>query len=109
MIRGNVEKIRAQLERILGGKLLLVNNDDWFAGQLLIDFLRDVGKHFRVNQMLAKESVRARLESEEGISFTEFTYQLFQAYDFYHLFSQHNVVLQMGEAISGAILRPESI
>ena len=61
-----------------------------------IDFLRDIGKHVRVSVMLGKDSVRSRLQSEEGMSFTEFCYQLIQAYDFYHLRAHHNVILQMG-------------
>lgn len=74
----------------------MLNNDDWFAKISFIDFLRDIGKHFRVGTMLAKESVKARIQSEEGISFTEFSYQLLQAYDFYHLYTEHGVVLQLG-------------
>src|SRR5208282_6829289 len=71
-------------------------NDEWFSSFTLVDFLRDVGKHFRLGNMLSKESVRSRLNSETGISFTEFTYQILQAYDFYHLFKEHHVTLQIG-------------
>ena len=74
----------------------ILNNFDWFKNFSFMNFLRDVGKHFRVGVMLGKESVRARLQSEEGISFTEFSYQLLQAYDFFHLYQQHGVVLQIG-------------
>lgn len=99
-VEANVKRIRTHFEQVLDFKAanapLMINNDDWFAKFPLIDFLRDVGKHFRVNVMLTKESVKARLESEEGISFTEFTYQMLQAYDFYHLFKTHQVFIQGG-------------
>jgi len=75
---------------------LIVNNDSWYSSFTLIHFLRDVGKEFRLSTMLAKESVKARLQSEEGMSFTEFSYQILQAYDFFHLFQKEGVVLQMG-------------
>ncbi|SNC72542.1 tyrosyl-tRNA synthetase [Kytococcus aerolatus] len=74
----------------------LVNNLDWFSGLGALDFLRDVGKHFRVNQMLKKDSVSARLESEQGISYTEFSYQILQGYDYWHLHIQEGVQLQIG-------------
>lgn len=93
-IEKNIGCIRKHFELILH-KPTLVNNDSWFAKYSFIDFLRDIGKHFRVNVMLTKESVKARLESEEGISFTEFSYQLLQSYDFYHLY-QEGVILQGG-------------
>lgn len=97
----NTASIRKNFERVLDfdhptAKPLFLNNDEWLGSYKLIDFLRDAGKHFRLGTMLAKESVRARLESEEGLSFTEFSYQLLQAYDFYHLFHTKGVVLQMG-------------
>jgi len=97
----NVRRIRSHFEQVLDffhptARPVVLNNDDWFAKISFIDFLRDVGKHFRVNVMLTKESVKARLESEEGISFTEFCYMLMQAYDFYHLNETHGVTLQMG-------------
>jgi tyrosyl-tRNA synthetase len=100
-IETNILGIRQHFEKILdfsnsANRPLLVNNDEWFAKIGFIDFLRDVGKHFRVGQMLAKDSVRSRLASEEGISFTEFSYQLLQSYDFYHLLKDHDVCLQMG-------------
>lgn len=96
----NLQCIQKNFKNILdfSGKLPLpvfLNNADWFASYGFIDFLRDVGKHFRIGTMLAKESVRSRVQSEEGMSFTEFSYQLVQAYDFYHLF-QDGVCLQMG-------------
>ncbi|MBS0606921.1 MAG: tyrosine--tRNA ligase [Parachlamydiales bacterium] len=97
----NVARIRRHFEAVLDffhptARPIVLNNDQWFSQFNLVDFLRDVGKHFRVGNMLAKESVRSRLESEEGISFTEFSYQLLQAYDFYHLKTQHEVEVQAG-------------
>lgn len=100
----NIAGIKAQLERFLdfdsGAKNAaeLVNNYDWMKDLSLIDFVRDVGKHLTVNYMMAKESVKKRLsaESKVGMSFTEFTYQLFQGYDFLHLFETRNCKLQMG-------------
>ena len=74
----------------------IVNNADWLATIDLLTFLRDVGKHFTVNYMLQKESVSRRLESEDGISFTEFSYLLLQAYDFLQLFDRYGCTLQMG-------------
>lgn len=74
----------------------VVNNLDWFGQLGALDFLRDVGKHFRVNQMLKKDAVSARLESSQGISYTEFSYQILQGYDFWHLFTSLGVRLQVG-------------
>lgn len=75
----------------------LLNNADWMSEQTFIGFLRDVGKHFRVNQMMNKESVRARLEDrEQGISYAEFSYMVLQAYDYLHLFREHGCELQVG-------------
>jgi len=91
----NVKGIRSQLERCLKSPLIL-NNDDWLGSFSFIDFLRDVGKHFRIGPMMGKESVRSRLESEEGMSFTEFSYQLLQGYDFYHLYTKEDTAVQMG-------------
>jgi tyrosyl-tRNA synthetase len=98
-IESNVAAIRSQLERFLhfgGGEsgAVLVNNAEWLGPYPLLDFLRDVGKHFSVNVMTAKESVRARLDS--GLSFTEFSYMLMQAYDFLHLFDSLGCRLQVG-------------
>lgn len=100
-IKKNIVLIRKNFEKVLDfdhptAKPIMLNNDDWFSGFHFIDFLRDFGKHFRIGQMLAKESVRSRLESEEGMSYTEFSYQILQAYDFYHLLNEQNVILQMG-------------
>ncbi|HNE48197.1 MAG TPA: tyrosine--tRNA ligase, partial [Saprospiraceae bacterium] len=74
----------------------IVNNYDWFKEISFLDFIRDTGKHITVNYMMAKDSVRKRLDSEVGMSFTEFTYQLIQGYDFYYLWKNHNIKLQMG-------------
>ncbi|MDP3892524.1 tyrosine--tRNA ligase [Nocardioides sp.] len=100
-IAAHVERLRHQMTRVIEiddpDRGLLIDNDDWLRGLRLVDFLRDVGKHFSVNQMIARESVRRRLEEREhGISFTEFSYQLLQAYDFAHLFSTHGCRLQIG-------------
>jgi tyrosyl-tRNA synthetase len=96
----NLTGIRAQLERFIdfsGGRATLVNNADWFRSMTFLDFIRDVGKHLTVNYMLAKDSVKKRIEGEgEGMSFTEFTYQLVQGHDFFHLWKTHGVQLQMG-------------
>jgi tyrosyl-tRNA synthetase len=100
-IAENVVGIRAQLERFLdfnatSNAARLVNNADWLGPIGLLTFLRDVGKHFTVNFMLQKESVSRRLETEEGISYTEFSYLLLQAYDFLHLFDTESCRVQMG-------------
>src|SRR4051794_5530744 len=100
-LRSNVARIKAQLERLLDFEpgpfaATLVDNADWTAHFPVLDFLRDVGKHFTVNQMLAKESVKARMGAETGISFTEFSYMLLQAHDFAWLCEHHDVELQMG-------------
>ena len=100
----NVAGVKGQLERYIDfnstseNAAELVNNYDWMKGISLIDFVRDVGKHITVNYMMAKDSVKKRLgsDSQSGMSFTEFTYQLFQGYDFYHLYKEKNCVLQMG-------------
>ena len=90
----NTKRIADQLERI--SRVPLVNNLSWTGSVTLLDFLRDIGKHASVNQMIARESVKARLESESGISFTEFSYQLLQANDYLHLCRHHDVELQIG-------------
>ncbi|HUR19133.1 MAG TPA: tyrosine--tRNA ligase [Acidimicrobiales bacterium] len=98
-LEANLVGIRAQLERFLDfdAGALLLDNGEWLWSVGLLEFLRDVGKHFTVNTMIAKESVRARLEErEQGISYTEFSYMLLQAYDFLHLFDAYGCRLQMG-------------
>ena len=100
-IVANVHSIAKHFEQVLDFSdpstcPLILNNDQWFKEYGFIDFLRDVGKYFRLSTMLAKDSVKTRLSSEEGISFTEFSYQLLQAYDFCHLYTDHNVQLQLG-------------
>jgi tyrosyl-tRNA synthetase len=100
-VERNVEGIRAQLARVLDfesttAPARLVNNGEWLSKLSAIDFMRDVGKHFTVNAMLAKESVKRRIESEEGITYTEFSYSLLQAYDFLVLFDRFGCTLQMG-------------
>jgi tyrosyl-tRNA synthetase len=97
----NVEGIRAQLSRFLdfdstAAPARLVNNADWLTKLGAVEFMRDVGKHFTVNAMLAKESVKRRIDNEEGISYTEFSYSLLQAYDFLELFDRFHCTLQMG-------------
>ncbi|MCX6521447.1 MAG: tyrosine--tRNA ligase [Actinobacteria bacterium] len=100
-LRHNVECIKVQLTKLLDFEpgpyqATLVNNADWTMPVTVLEFLRDVGKHFTVNQMMAKDSVKSRIESEHGISFTEFSYQLLQADDFRHLYEHHGVELQAG-------------
>jgi tyrosyl-tRNA synthetase len=98
----NVAGVKAQLERFLQfdpqlpNAAELVNNYDWFKSISFIDFLRDTGKHITVNYMMAKDSVKKRIEGETGISYTEFAYQLMQGYDFYWLYQHKNCKLQMG-------------
>ncbi|WP_338647078.1 tyrosine--tRNA ligase [Flavobacterium sp. KS-LB2] len=103
-LRHNQEAIKGQLSRFLdftsdaANAAELVNNYDWMKNFSFLDFIRDVGKHITVNYMMAKDSVKKRLSSEaaEGMSFTEFTYQLVQGYDFLHLYREKNCTLQMG-------------
>ena len=101
-IKANVDAVKLQLARLLdfnavGNPARLVDNADWTAPISFLDFLRDIGKHFTVNQMVQKESVRARMEDRDvGISYTEFSYQLLQAFDFLHLFQTYGCELQIG-------------
>ncbi len=97
----NIACIKAQLSRLLdftaaANPARLVDNADWIAPFSFLEFLRDVGKHFSLNVMLAKDSVKSRMEGDGGISYTEFSYQLLQAYDFYHLRSTFACELQIG-------------
>lgn len=97
-IEKNLEGIAISLKKVLGDQVTIVNNYDWFKDVNWIDFLRDVGRFFRMSTMLAKESVKARLNSEVGLSYTEFSYQIMQAYDFLYLSQSHGVNLQIGGA-----------
>lgn len=98
----NVAGVKAQLEKFLDfdpakpNAAVMVNNFDWFKNISFLDFIREAGKHITVNYMMAKDSVKKRLEGENGMSFTEFTYQLVQGYDFYWLYKNRNCKLQMG-------------
>lgn len=96
VIKENARKLTQQMQTIFGDDFTIVNNYDWTKDITLLDFLRDIGKHFSVNTMLSKDVVASRLEN--GISYTEFTYQILQAYDFLYLFRHHDVQLQIGGA-----------
>jgi tyrosyl-tRNA synthetase len=101
-LKHNKEGVRRQLEKFLdfdnskSNAAVMVNNYDWFKDFSFLNFIRDAGKHITVNYMMAKDSVKKRLEGETGMSFTEFTYQLIQGYDFYWLYQNKNCKLQMG-------------
>ena len=100
-LQHNLQGIKAQLEKFMdfdcgGNSAQMVNNYDWFKDFSFLDFIRDVGKHITVNYMMAKDSVKNRISGETGMSFTEFSYQLVQGYDFYYLWKNHNCALQMG-------------
>ena len=99
ILEHNLKCVQKQLARFLDfdcgeNSAEIVNNLDWFKGFGFLDFIRDVGKHISINYMMAKDSVKSRLET--GMSFTEFTYQLVQGYDFYHLYTKHNCKIQLG-------------
>ncbi len=101
VIQQNIAGQRRQLERLLDfdcgeNSAIILNNKDWIGEMTFLEFLRDVGKRFRMGEMLAKESVKKRLNSDVGLSFTEFSYQMLQAYDFEYLFKNFNVKLQLG-------------
>jgi tyrosyl-tRNA synthetase len=100
-LQKNLQGIQKQLEQFLdfdcgANSAEIVNNYDWFKNYSFLDFIRDAGKHITVNYMMGKDSVKKRLESEVGMSFTEFTYQLIQGFDFYHLWKERGCLLQMG-------------
>lgn len=101
-IEHNLASIKGQLASLLdfdvkNNPAIIVNNYDWLSELNLMDFLRDIGKHFTINYMMAKDSVRSRLDREgEGISYTEFSYMLIQSYDFLHLFDNYNCLAQAG-------------
>jgi len=102
VLQHNLKGVKTQLEKFLNfdpalpNAAEMANNYDWFKELSFLQFIRDVGKHITVNYMMAKDSVKKRLEGEAGMSFTEFTYQLVQGYDFYYLYTQKNCKLQMG-------------
>jgi len=104
ILKHNEKKLKIQFEKFLDfkssipNKALLVNNYDWMSKFSIIDFVRDIGKHITVNYMMGKESVKKRISKDttQGMSFTEFTYQLIQGYDFLHLYKEMNCLLQMG-------------
>lgn len=102
VLQKNVLGIQKQLEKFLNfdpslaNAAEIVNNFDWFKNMGFLEFIRDTGKHITVNYMMSKDSVKKRLEADNGISFTEFTYQLIQGYDFYWLYNNKNCKLQMG-------------
>lgn len=101
VLNENLKGIQNQLERFLEfekgiNKAEIVNNYDWFKKLNFLDFIRDVGKHITINYMMAKDSVKNRMDGETGMSFTEFSYQLIQGFDFYYLWKEKNCVLQMG-------------
>ncbi|MDT3405180.1 tyrosine--tRNA ligase [Mucilaginibacter terrae] len=101
VLQHNLQSIQKQLEQFLDfdcgpNSAQMVNNYDWFKDFSFLNFIRDVGKHITVNYMMAKDSVKNRLNGDTGMSFTEFTYQLVQGYDFYYLWKHHNCALQMG-------------
>ncbi len=100
-IEANVAAQKVQLAHLLdfeakSNPAQIINNADWLTAISMMDFLRDTGKYFTVNYMLAKDSVKSRLEREDGISFTEFSYMIMQAFDFLHLFDNHNCIMQAG-------------
>jgi len=90
------KKLLEQAKKLLGTDVRLVNNAEWLQEQSLIEFLRDTGKYFTVNSLIKKDAISARMKSEEGISFTEFSYPLLQAYDFWHLFKVEGCDVQIG-------------
>jgi tyrosyl-tRNA synthetase len=101
VLNHNVKCLENQIKKFLdfntgSNSAEMVNNYDWFKNFTFLDFIRDVGKHLTVNYMMAKDSVRKRLEGETGMSFTEFSYQLVQGYDFYYLWKEKNCQVQMG-------------
>jgi len=100
-LQHNLNGIQKQLEKFLDfdcgtNSAQMVNNYDWFKDYTFLNFIRDVGKHITVNYMMAKDSVKNRISGDTGMSFTEFTYQLVQGYDFYYLWKNNNCALQMG-------------
>jgi tyrosyl-tRNA synthetase len=95
-VEARVVKLKLQAERLLGVELTFVNNYDWLGQVDLISFLRDIGKHFTVNELIKKDAIATRLSSETGLSYTEFAYPLLQAYDYLMLFRSHGATVQVG-------------
>ncbi len=96
VVAERVLKLKAQAEKLLGGReVLFVNNHDWLGELKLLEFLRDIGKHFTVNELIKKDAIATRLKSETGISYTEFAYPLLQAYDFLTLYRNHGCEIQV--------------
>ena len=110
-VNANSKALERQLSAIIGSRIKILNNATWLKKLSAIEFLRDVGKHFTVNQLIKRDIIKRRLEQEEdSISFTEFSYSLLQAYDFWYLFKKYNIDLQVGGSdqwaniISGVVL-----
>ncbi len=110
-VDGNIEGQRPSFQRVLGDDVEIIDNYDWFRGMGFIEALRMLGKHFSVNAMIQRDAVRKRLEDrDQGLSYTEFSYMLLQAYDFYHLYATKGVTVQMagsdqwGNIVSGVDL-----
>lgn len=96
-IDSNVAKLRTQAERLLAGHdITFVNNYEWLGELRLVEFLRDIGKHFTVNELIKKDAIATRLASEQGLSYTEFAYPLLQGFDYLELFRRHNCTVQVG-------------
>ena len=97
VVAARAKKLKSQAEKLLGGvEVTLVNNADWLTKLNLMEFLRDTGKHFTINNLIKKDAISARMKSDEGISYTEFSYPLLQAYDYWYLFKKHKCDVQIG-------------
>jgi len=96
VVAERVLKLSGQARQLLGDGVVFVNNHDWLGKLNLIDFLRDIGKHFTVNELIKKDAIATRLKSDNGISYTEFAYPLLQGYDYYELYKQHGCTVQVG-------------
>ncbi|MFT7507153.1 MAG: tyrosyl-tRNA synthetase [Acidimicrobiales bacterium] len=96
IVQDRCAKMEVNVRKIASPEIMFANNYDWLSKLSMVEFLRDVGKHFTVNAMMKKDSVSARLASEQGISFTEFSYALLQSYDYYHLHKEYGCDLQIG-------------
>jgi tyrosyl-tRNA synthetase len=96
VVKKRAQKITSSIKKLTIGQIKFVNNHDWIKNLSAIDFLREVGKHFTVNALIKKDAIKDRLESENGISYTEFSYNLIQSYDFYHLSEKFGCTIQIG-------------